>query len=164
MDTIKQSAGQLEFSHALSPIARLVFLVFGLLPLLAPYELLVKPTWHGFSIIMLFFAALSLGALTVSGFMIAAALFGRSQQFIFDAPRRLIRYRYQTVLPRFREERYPFSQIETLGIQVSEWDSRADTFDLHLKIRGKREMQFGDFTTRQDAEYYLSELQKMIAG
>jgi hypothetical protein len=163
MDTIKQSADKLEFISSLSPIARIIFLLFGFIPLLAPYELLIKPSWNGkFSIIMLFFLMISIGAISISIFFISAALFGRSQHFQFDGSNRVVNYRFKTALNPFREERYDFSQIEVLEIKVNEWDSRSDSYDISMKIRGNREMKFGDFTSRQEAEYYLAALEKMI--
>jgi hypothetical protein len=111
---------------------------------------------------MIFFLIISIGAIGVSIFFISAALFGRSQHFQVDGTNRVLRYRFKTAINPFREEVYDFSQIEVLEIKVNEWDSRSDSYDISLKIRGKREMKFGDFTSRQEAEYYLTTLEKMI--
>ena len=162
MDTIEQSADKLEFNSSLSPIVRILFLLFGFIPLLAPYELLIKPSWNErTSLVMLFFLVISIGAIIVSIFFISAALFGRSQYFQFDASSRVISYRFKTAINPFREERYDFGQIEALEIKVNEWDSRPDTYDISMKIRDKREMKFGDFTSRQEAEHYLAVLEKL---
>jgi hypothetical protein len=111
---------------------------------------------------MLFFLAISIGAVSVSFFFIAAALWGRSQHFQFEASSRRLSYRFKTAFGPVREERYDFSQIEALEIKVNEWDSRVDTYDIGLKIRDKPEMKFGDFSTRQDAEHHLAVLKNMI--
>ena len=163
MDTIKQSADKLEFVSSFSPMARIIFLLFGFIPLLAPYELLIKPSWNGkFNIVMIFFLIISIGAVTISVFFISAALFGRSQHFQFDGAKRVLKYRFKTAINPFREERYDFSQIEILEIKANEWDSGSDSYDISMKIRGKREMKFGEFRSRQEAEYYLAALEKMI--
>ncbi len=163
MARIEQSADKLEFISSLSPTARLFFLLCGLFPWLAPYELLLKPNWNGrFSLVMLFFLAISIGAVSVSFFFIAAALWGRSQHFRFEASSRRLSYRFKTAFGPVREERYDFSQIEALEIKVSEWESRADTYDLSLKVRAKPDMTFGDFASRSDAEHYRSVLKNMI--
>jgi hypothetical protein len=163
MDTIEQTADKLEFRSSLSRIVRIVLLIFGLIPLLAPYELLIKPAWNGrISIAMLFFLVISVGAIGVSIFFVSAALFGRSQQFQFDASNRTVYYRFKTAINPFREERYDFSQIEALEIKGNEWDSRPDTYDISMKIRDNREANFGDFRSRQEAEHYLAALEEMI--
>ena len=163
MDSIKHTDDKLEFVNQLSVSARIFFFLLGLVPLLAPYELLIKPSWNGrINIIMLFFFVLSIGAVSVSVLLVSAALFGRSQHFQFDALNRIVIYRFKTVVHPFREERYEFSQIEAVQIKVNEWDSRPDTYDISMKIRDKNEMKFGDFASRQEAEHYLTILETII--
>jgi len=164
MVTIKRSTNKLEFISFLSPIARGVFLLFGLIPLLAPYELLIKPAWQRrISIGTLPFLVISLFAVGVSIFFIIAAFLGRNQHFQFDVSNRTVKYRFNSVLHPIREESYEFNQIEAIGIEVNEWDSRPDSYDICLKIRGKRELKFGDFLSRQDAEQCLTELKNILA-
>lgn len=162
MDTIKQTSDRLEFIHTLSPMARMLLALFGLIPFLAPYELLIKPSWHGgISFSMLFVLLISIGAVGISTFLFSAALFGRSQHFRFDASKRVVEYRFKTAINPLGEETHAFDQIELLQIKVNEWDSRPDTYDISMKIRGKRAMEFGGFGSRQEAEQYLAVLKKM---
>ena len=162
MNTVNHAADKIEFVYHLSPIARIIFLLFSLIPLLAPYELLIKPSWDGkISIVLLFFIVISIGAVLVSFFFVSAALFGRSQFFEFDPSRRVVIYRFKTAFFSLREERYDFSKIEALQIKVNEWDSKADTYDISVKIQDRPEMNFGDFSSRQDAEYYLAIVEEM---
>lgn len=163
MNTIKQTPETLEFIYSLSAVARVIFALFGFIPLLAPYELLIKPSWQGgIGFIQVFFLLISLGAVLVSLFMFTAALFGRSQHFQFDVSKRQLVYRFKTAFNPAGQEIYPFAQIASLEIKASEWDSRPDTYDIVAKIAGKPEMKFGDFSARSDAEQYLTALQKML--
>ena len=165
MDTIRQTPETLEFIHSLSPVARILFALFGFVPLLAPYELLIKPSWQdGVSFVLVFFLVISLGAVFVSLFLFTAALFGRSQHFQFDASKRLLVYRFKTAFIPAGQEIYPFDRIESLEIKVNEWDSRPDTYDIVVKIAGRPEMKFGDFPSRPDAERNLTALQKMLTS
>jgi hypothetical protein len=164
MDTIKQTPKTLEFSRSLSPIVRVLIAIFGFIPFLAPYKLLIKPSWQGeFSLALVFFLAISFGAILVSLFFFAVALFGRSQHFQFDASKRLLVYRFKTAFNPSRQEIYDFDQIESLEVKTNEWDSRPDTYDIAVKIVGKSEMKFGDFLARTEAQRYLAALQKMLA-
>ncbi len=163
MASIEQTTDKLEFKSSLSPLARLLFLLFGLIPLLAPYELLIKPAWTGrINIVMLFFLVISLGAIMVSLFFIAAALLGRSQHLQFDASNRVIRYRFKTAIHPFREVRYDFSQIEALELKATEWDSRPDTYAITMKIRDQPDLTFGDFSSRSEVEHCLAVLEEMV--
>lgn len=111
---------------------------------------------------MLFFMAISVGAISVSIFFIAGALLGRSQHFQFDASNWVIRYRFKTTINPFREECYDFSEIEAFEIKVNEWDSYPNTYDISMKIREKREMKFGDITSKQDAEHDLAKIKTKL--
>ena len=54
-----------------------LFLLLALVPLLAPYELIVRPHWqHYVNVIFLFAAAISAGAIAVSALLAWAALAG----------------------------------------------------------------------------------------
>jgi hypothetical protein len=59
---------------------------------------------------------------------------------------------------------YSFDQIESIKIRVMEWESGPDTYGIAVKIAGGPEMRFGDFSSRSDAERYLTILQTMLAN
>ncbi len=59
---------------------------------------------------------------------------------------------------------YSFDQIESLKIRVIQWESGPDTYGIDVKIAGGPVMKFGDFSSRSDAERYLTILQTMVAN
>ncbi|MBT3313380.1 MAG: hypothetical protein HN390_02085 [Anaerolineae bacterium] len=157
-----ESARKLVFKTHLSTFERILFFIVGLFPLLAPYELLIKPSWNGeYGLIFFFFFLLSLGALSVSFFFIAATFLGRKEHYIFDAEKRVLVYRYKNVFIQNREENYPFSAIRSLWVKTSVWDSGPDTYDIALDVGKKRPYQFGQYAERKEAEEYFTRLQKM---
>lgn len=163
MDAIHQSSSQLEFSGRFSLGARILILLGGLLPLIAPYELLIRPSWRGeFSSILWFFLLISAGAVAISLLTIYAAVFGLSQRMRFDSGRQVITYGSESALLRHREKRYPFSAIDTLRVKTHEWTDGPATHNLVLKLKGAREIEFGRFTERVEAERYLLALEVMI--
>jgi hypothetical protein len=165
MNTIKQTPKTIEFISSLSPVARILLAIFGFIPLLAPYELLIKPSWSGqVNFVLIFFLVISLGAVLVSLFLFMAAFFGRSQHFLFNASSRRLIYRFKTAFNPAGQEIYSFDQIKSFEIKVSEWDSRPDTYDIVVEIAGKPEMKFGNFPSRPDAEGYLTALQNMLTN
>ncbi|RPI07310.1 MAG: hypothetical protein EHM71_10925, partial [Zetaproteobacteria bacterium] len=64
---------------------RILLAAFGLLPLLAPYELLIKIDWEHFVNPFFFLAAfISAGATALSAFLFFAAVAGLSSKIVFD--------------------------------------------------------------------------------
>jgi|GEM_PF-838009 len=166
MNTIKQTYQTIEFINTFSPVARVLLALFALVPLLAPYELLIKPSWQGqVSFDWIIPLVISIGAVVVSLGLFVAALFGRGERFLFDASKRQLTYQFKTAFTAgFEQEIYSFDQIEALEIKVHEGDERPDTYDIAIKIAGGHEMKFGDFSSRSDAERYLTILQTMLAN
>ena len=162
MDTIRQTPNKIEFIASFSLGVRITLALFGFLPLLAPYELLIKPDWPtGVSVAMLFALMISLGAVGVTLFLFAAAVLGRGEHFQFDAANRVVVYRFKTAVNPAGKEVYGFAQIESLGLKVNEWDSGPNSYDICLNIRGQRQMTFGNFASQTEAERYLAILQNM---
>lgn len=164
MDKIQQSDNHIEFSSDLGVTVRIFVLISGLFPLLAPYGLLIKPSWpEGFSLLWLFAVIISAGAIGVSIFFLWAALFGMSQSIRFDIVNQSIFYSYKTALKHFHERSYPFNKVEKLQVVTHEWTDGPPSYNIGLKIKGVREIEFGNFILRNDAEHYLSILRKMTA-
>ena len=162
MDTIREAGGRIEFSSEMPLGARLLILGAGLLPLLAPYELLIKPTWQEFSLIWLFALSISAGAIATSLLAICVAMFGMSQHIRFDSTSRGLTYSFRTAGGRHGEKQYSFSDIETLAVRTHHWSEGPATYNLALKLRATREIEFGRFGVQTDAERYLSMLTGMI--
>ena len=125
------------------------------------YELLIKPNWQ------------ESGDLVVrpvdsprrdcdEPLAICVALFGMSQHIRFDAASRGLTYSYKTAGGRHGEKQYPFSDIEALRVRTHHWSEGPATYNLALKLRATREIEFGRFVVEGDAERYLSVLTGMI--
>jgi hypothetical protein len=162
VDTIREAGGQIEFSSEMPLAARLLILGAGLVPLLAPYELLIRPTWQEFSFIWLFALSISAGAIAVSLLAVCVAVFGMSQHVRFDAASQGLTYSFKTAGGQHGEKRYPFSDIETIRVRTHHWSDGPATHNLALKLRATREIEFGRFVVQKDAEHYLSVLTDMI--
>lgn len=162
MDTIREAGGQIEFSSEMPLVARLLILGAGLLPLLAPYELLIKPTWQEFSLIWLFALLISACAISTSLLAICVAIFGMGQHIRFDSTSQGLTYSFRTAGGRHGERQYPFSDIETLRVRTHHWSDGPATYNLALKVRATREIEFGHFGIEQEADRYLSMLTAMI--
>jgi len=163
MDNIKQLNNKIEFTSHLSLAARALIMIIGLFPLLAPYELLIKPSWSGkINWLMPFFLLISIGAIVLSFFIICTALFGINHYIQINSTNRIITHGYKPGVLRFCQNQYLFSEIEIVELKVHEWTDGPPTYNIGLKAIGRREIEFGGFATQEEAEKYLSILKEMI--
>jgi hypothetical protein len=76
---------RLEIASPFPPGRRIVIFLAGLVPLIAPYELIWRVSWQTYwHPAFLFFALIALGAVAVSAFFVFAALAGFQSSMVFD--------------------------------------------------------------------------------
>jgi hypothetical protein len=154
----------LRYTSTLGPAARLFLFVAGLVPLLAPYELLLRPAWTTYaSPAFVLAVVISAGAVAVSLLMLAAAIAGVDEEVRFDPAGRVVVHRSRSPVAPVRVRRIPFDGIATLEIEAVQWDSRADTFRLRLGSLGERTVHLGAFNTREAAEHARREILSMLS-
>ena len=158
MSSITQTNGKIEITETMSTGVRIFLFIMGLLPWFAPYELLIKPGWTGFSIMTLVFAAISLGAIAISLGFIGAAVFGMNQTVTFDLTARTITHRYETAVNALRTKRYSFSDMTKSEVREHDWDSGPRTYSLEIYFRDGHKILCGDFASRKEAEEVLKYL------
>ena len=158
MSSITQTNGKIEITETMSTGVRIILFIMGLLPWFAPYELLIKPGWTGFSIMTLVFAAISLGAIAISLGFIGAAVFGMNQTVTFDLTARTITHRYETAVNALRTKRYSFSDMTKSEVREHDWDSGPRTYSLEIYFKDKHKILCGNFPSREEAEEILKYL------
>jgi len=158
MSKIIQSNGKIEITETMSTGIRVFLFLLGLLPWLAPYELLIKPGWSGFNVMTLFFAAISLGAIAISLGFIGAAVFGMNQTAIFDLTARTITHRYETAVNALRTKRYSFNDLTKSAVREHNWDNGSNTDSLEIYFKDGHKILCGDFASHKEAEEVLKYL------
>ena len=158
MSKITQTNSKIEITETMSTGIRVFLFLLGLLPWLAPYELLVKPGWTGFHISTLVFLAISLGAIAISLGFIGAAVFGMNQTATFDLTSRTITHRYETAVNALQTKRYSFNDITKSEVREHNWDSGPNTYSLEIYFKDKHKILCGDFSSRKEAEEILKYL------
>jgi hypothetical protein len=163
MDSDAESGKLIEFSDRIPPFARVLIFVFGLIPLYAPYDLLLPLSrWSGFSFLLVGAVAISLAATVLSLLFVAAALLGISSTVRFDGSSRIVTYSWETAVTALRVSQHAFEEIERLGIQTHEWTDGPPTHSIIAELKAGRSFEFGKFDVRGNAERYLEKLQQMI--
>jgi hypothetical protein len=119
---VKETDCSLEIEDRMSSRMRVMFLIFAIIPLLAPYELIVKPGWTSYlNPFFLLAAAVSLGALVVSTLLFWAAVAGLSFRLRFDKSRgTFTHWSLAPVIP-LRKHDAALQTISCLEIETHDW-------------------------------------------
>ena len=158
MPTVTQTNDKIEITETMSTGIRIFLFIMGLLPWMAPYELLIKPGWTGFSLMTLVFVGISLGAIAVSFGFIGAAIFGMNQTTTFDLNARTITHRYETIVNALRTKRYSFNDMTKSEVREHNWDSGPNTYSLEIYFKDKHKILCGNFSSRAEAESVLHQI------
>lgn len=147
----------------MSARARTLFALAGAVPLLAPYELLIRPDWPDMlSIAWMLSALVSLGALVVTALLLGVAVFGLNRRVEFDAIGRVVRITDAHLLLRPRTLRLPFTGVAGIEVVCHDWSDGPSTYELRLIPADGKVVDFGDFASRKEAESVRAELLTLI--
>lgn len=158
MSHITRSNTEIKITETISTGVRIFLFVMGLLPWMAPYELLIKPGWTGFSMVTLFFVAISLGAIAVSLGFIGAAVFGMNQTATFDLTARTVIHRYETTVNALQTKRYSFTDIAKSEVHQHVWDNGPNTYSLEIYFKDGHKILCGNFPSRNEAQDVLNSI------
>ena len=161
MPQVVESENQLEFSERMSPVARVIVFIVGCVPLLAPYELLYKPHWHGHGWFMVIPIVIATGATLLALAFMAAAFLGMNQSLCFDARTRTVIYQYETAITSLRRRDYDFAEVAEVDLKVHTWDSGPDTYGVQVKFADGRKAEVGSYG-KAEADRYLQRVQDML--
>ena len=115
-----------------------VFLgLFAFFPLIAPYELLIKPNWDTVvNPFFLFFAAISLGALSVSAFFAWAAIAGISSTMTFDKGTKTFTFTAEAPVRPRHQESYPLDTIRSVEVETHESSDSGPSYSVRVELDG----------------------------
>jgi len=137
-----------ELERRLPTPMRFVLGAVGLFCILAPTfdlgRVLIQIGWW-----TPFFAAIVLGAWVVGGIFLAAAIMGETQHWRFETGELILSRK--SLLARSIEIIRPVD-VEKTEIREVEWDSRANTFSVVLRLKRGAEFETPDYDTRDAAE------------
>jgi hypothetical protein len=132
---------------------RVLFLAFSLVPLLAPYELLIRPHWHGYvNVFFLFVVIVSVGALAVSAFLVWVALAGLSSEVTFDRARGTVTYSADAPIVRWRSIQCALRDIDRLLIEEHVWSDGSPSYSLVTRMVDGETFKSGSSWCREEVD------------
>lgn len=149
-----------------SPIAlgtRVVLAVLGLVPLLAPYELLLRVRWTTTAIPAFpIAAAISLGAVALSVAAFTAALAGRGSELRFDARSATVRHRTGAPLLRRSERVVDLASIDRIEVVTTEWSDGDPSHVLRVVLGDGSHLDSGSSTSRDHVERVRERVKRFV--
>ncbi len=153
MAAIIESRGMLEIQDPMSRGKRVIFLLIGFFPLLAPYQLIIRPNWESyFNPVFLFVAIISLGALAVSGFFAWAAIAGIDSRMIFDREQGLFIFQASAPVVPLKVDEYPLGSITRLSIETHEWSEGSPSYTFKVEMDDGHRFTIGTSWSRLPVE------------
>ena len=132
---------------------RILFLLLALIPLLAPYELLLKPRWNDIvNVVFLFMTLVSLGALSVTALLVWGAVAGIRSRMRFDRGRGLISYTAWAPVMGTRSSRRRLDAIAALEVETTEWSDGAPSYSLKIVMADQQTFRTGSAWSREEVE------------
>lgn len=162
MPSFLANSDQIVFSERMPAGLRILLILFGFVPFLAPYDLLIRPGWTGFSLPLVFAIIVSLGAVAVGLLLIFSGLFGLNQVLHFDVSTRTILYAYETPLIPIRRFRYQFGDVVEMNVNAHDWSEAPSTYGVQVIFRDGRKTEVGSFAKELEATEALQKVRQLI--
>jgi len=132
---------------------RLLLVLLSLVPLLAPYELLIRVEWSDyFHPFFLLAAMVSAGAVALSVFFLFAAAAGLSSRMRFDRTRSTFTYSAVAPVVPSRTRTYPLASIERIEIEVHDWSDGAPSYSLKVVMSDRRAFSSASSWSQEEIE------------
>lgn len=159
-----EEPGRLEVRSPMRTGTRVVFALLALVPLAAPYELLIRVRWeslaHPFFLIAL---AISLGATALSAFLLFTALAGLSSRMVFDVGRDEFRYSASSPVIRLQDRVYPIGAITGIEVESREWSDGGPTFHVRVVLSDGAVFETASSWTRDEIEAARDRIVEFLA-
>jgi len=162
MPTFLAENDQIVFLERMPGGLRIFLTVFGFVPFLAPYDLLIRPDWTGLSLLLIFAIVISLGAIAVGLLLIFSGLFGLNQVLHFDGCNRTIDYAYETPLIPIRRFRYQFEDVMDMTVNAHDWSEGPSTYGVQVVLSDGRKTEVGSFAKEIEADEALEKVRQLI--
>jgi hypothetical protein len=130
---VLECGDQMEITSPMPVGKRVAFFVLALVPLLAPYQLLVAPGWENLVNPFFAFAALiSLGALAVTAFLVWAAIAGIESTARFDRMRRTLTAVARAPVMPLQSHTYTLDDVRAIEVETTEWSDSGPSYTLRI--------------------------------
>lgn len=164
MLNVIETGDTLEVTSPMPVGRRVLFGLLAIFPLLAPYELLLKPGWE--SILNPFFgfaALISLGALCLSAFLVWAAIAGLESRARFDLPHRTLTTAYWAPVVPLTMRPYSLNDLRAVRLETIEWSEGSPSYSLRIETTDGRSLRLMGEYDRPEVEAIQSRIASFLS-
>jgi hypothetical protein len=148
---IRQTDDRLLLESPMPIGRRVLFLLLALFPLIAPYELILRPCWQGYlNFFFLLSSAVSIGALALSAFLVWAGIAGLGTRMRFDRSRRTFSFEQEAPERKRRTEEFLLDSIADLKLETHDGSDGAPSYSLELVLRDGRILPLGSSRSKTE--------------
>jgi hypothetical protein len=160
---VAESPDRLEISSPMRVGLRIALAAMGAVPLLAPYELLVRVDWRDVASPAFAFAALvSLGAVAVSALFVVAAVAGTSSSIVVDRRAGTISFASQAPITPRSMRTFPVGDVAAVELGVHEWSDGGPSYHVHVAMADGRTIRTGPSPSRDEIEAVRARLASFL--
>jgi hypothetical protein len=154
---------RIEIRSPMRRETRVLIATAGLVPLLAPYELLIRVQWeHYLNPFFAFAALISTGATAVSGFFVFAAVAGVSSQMVFDRRAGTFSYSAQAPVVRRTRQVYPLADVRSAEVGMTDWSDSAPSYHFRVTLSDGTVFDTGSSWSREPIEVIHRRVQSYL--
>jgi hypothetical protein len=158
-------ADRLEIRSPLGTGTRILLAVIAIFPWLAPYELLFRVGWdHYFNLFFLLAAAISLGAIAVSGMFCFVAIAGSSSQIVLDRRAATVSHSSRAPVVRQTVRVYPLADIRSVEVRVRQWSEGSPTYHLGIAMNDGEIFESGAAWSRAPIEAIRDRVSRFLGA
>ena len=162
---VVERGDELNITSPMTPGLRAFYLLIGLVPLAAPYELLIKPGWQ--TIFHPFFALAAIisgGAVALSALFVWIAVAGIESSARFDRRRRTLTTVERAPIMPTRTRTRPLDELRAIEVEKTEWSDSGPTYSLRLECAdGQKLKLLASYARPEEAEAVRRHLGRFLA-
>lgn len=164
LDVIERD-GHLEVRSPMRTRMRLLFAALALVPLLAPYDLLIASQWE-FSLHPVFLLAVlvSAGAVAVSALLLYAAVAGLSSRMSFDGGVGTFRYIAGAPVVKRHTRTQPLTDVRGVEVGVRDWSDGSPSYHLRITVVDGTVLTSGASWSREEIEAIRGRVERILEG
>ena len=162
---VVERGDELNITSPMTPGLRAFYLLIGVVPLAAPYELLIKPGWQ--TIFHPFFALAAIisgGAVALSALFVWIAVAGIESSARFDRRRRTLTTVERAPIMPTRTRTRPLDELRAIEVEKTEWSDSGPTYSLRLECAdGQKLKLLASYARPEEAEAVRRHLGRFLA-
>ena len=137
--------------------------LLGLVPLIAPYDFLVKARWNSyFNFPFLLVLIVSIGAVFMSAMFVYAAAFSMSIKVTLDQRTQVFRHSSEAPTIRNKTEEHPLSHIQRLEVRETNWSDGPPSYALQFVMEGDKVYEVGPFNSLAEVDQTLQRAKRFV--